>query len=134
VQDKVLRSLAIPKRLRTKPIKLTRCNTVGPWSDQTITCCHDHYTSTIRMKLEPRSDPDDKGIYFLKITLQQETKLYQSDPSLARFDFHLKGSNIGNFWICAWVRRLWCRPSVSQRIDIKRTPDIAELDLPFLEQ
>lgn len=131
VQDKVLRTLAIPKSLRTKPLKLIHCDTVGRWSDQTITCCHDH-TSTIKMKLEPRSDPDDKGIYFIKITLQQESKLCQLDPSLARFDFHLKGSNIGNF--CAWVRRLWCRPSVSQRIDTKRTRDIAELDLPFLEQ
>jgi hypothetical protein len=136
IQDKVLRSDAVAKILWTNPLQLMDCHPVGQWSKQTITCAYDKIR-TMQMTLEPRPNRDDKGIYFVAITLQQESKLDLSDPSIVKFDFHLKGATVNTTdWaqICALLRRLWFRSPVSKRIDNERTPEIARLELPFLEQ
>jgi hypothetical protein len=136
VQDKVLRSDAVAKILWTNPLHLIDCYPVGQWSKQTITCAYDKIR-TMQMTLEPRPNRDDKGIYFVAMILRQESKLDLSDPDLVKYDFHLKGATVNTTdWatICAWLRRPWFRPSVSKRIDNERTPEIAKLDLPFLEQ
>lgn len=136
MQDKVLRASVVPERLRTQGLDLVYAELKGRWSKQTLTI--DAYRDLkMYLKFEPRPDLDDKGIYFLSITLQQVSKLNDSEPDLVKFDFHLKGSTMDTVDrrpICAWIRRLWCRSSVSKRIDNDRTPEMAKLVLPFLEQ
>jgi hypothetical protein len=134
VQDKVVRTHTIPCELWTDNLRLVHCGTKGRWSEQTIKAATDSDTSEIFLKLDPRSNPGDKGIYFLYITVEQHRALPLSNTEVAKFDFHLKGSTIGRHPICAWVRRLWSWPSISQRIDNERTPEIAQMELPFVEQ
>jgi hypothetical protein len=133
VQDKVIRSSSIPRELWTRPLKLDRSGAIGRWSEQTIKDVGYRDTSEIFLKLEPKSNPDDQGIYFFSITLEQACTLPPSNPEIAKFDFHLEASTIGRHLICDWIRRLWSWPIVSERIDNERTLDseVAKLVLQY---
>lgn len=100
---------------------------------KTIKSAKDSNTLEIFLKMQPRSNPDDKGTYYFYIEVQQDCTLPYSDPDVDRFDFHLEASTIRRYLTWDWVRRLWSWPSVSERIDNERTPKIAKLELPFLE-
>lgn len=128
VNDDIVCSSRLPTAMNSIPVEIVDCEAVGRWSQEQLTLSDDGNRLFIRIK--PSYHEDDKGIYFVRLYLE----FGRHDFDHSRYNFHLVGSTFGASRFEDILLSFWPGSTVSGRVDNERTPEIAALTLPWLEQ
>jgi hypothetical protein len=114
--------------MKTMPLEIIECEAVGRWSQEQLTLGDDGNRLFIR--INPSYHEDDKGIYFVRLYLEFDRQTFGH----SRYNFHLIGSTFGVSRSEDFLLSFWPGSVMSGRVDNERTPKIAALTLPWLEQ
>lgn len=135
VEDGVISNSSVPfSAANCSDFEVTCCTALGKWSKEMVTVtCNGPSTGSVFLKVEPKCDPEDPGIYTIRINLRKTYKYNISGRT--RFSFHLRGSTIRPDAACLGYRESpWTNRTASQRVDNNRSQEAAAKDLRVLKK